>query len=94
MAAAPDGDGYWLTAAGGTVLAYGSAAWMGEVGGVGYCTVPVTLDAVPTPTGKGYWALAANGRVHAFGDALDHGSTASQGLRTATPPVDIAALPG
>ena len=93
IAVAPDGGGYWLTAAGGSILPYGSAGWHGEVAGVGYCTVPRSVRAVPTRTGAGYWVLAGNGRVHAFGDAPDHGSTAAAGVRTAGP-VDLAAVPG
>jgi hypothetical protein len=93
IAATPDGGGYWLTAAGGSVLPYGSAGWQGEVAGIGYCSVPTSVRAVPTRTGAGYWVLAGNGRVHAFGDAPDHGSTAAAGVRTAAP-VDIAAVPG
>ncbi len=89
---APDGGGYLLTAAGGSVLPYGNARWAGEVAGTGYCSVPTSVRAVPTRTGGGYWVLAGNGRVHAFGDAKDHGSTAAAGLRTAAP-VDIAAVP-
>ena len=93
IAVAPDGGGYLLTAAGGSVIPYGSARWAGEVAGIGYCSVPTSVRAVPTRTGGGYWVLAGNGRVHAFGDAKDHGSTAAAGLRTAAP-VDIAAVPG
>jgi hypothetical protein len=74
------------------VIPYGSARWAGEVAGIGYCSVPTSVRAVPTRTGGGYWVLAGNGRVHAFGDAEDHGSTAAAGLRTAAP-VDIAAVP-
>jgi hypothetical protein len=76
FAATPDGSGYWLATASGTILARGSAASYGDAGPL---TAPV-VDLRSTPTGQGYWITAADGTVVSRGDAQPLGSVPSAAL--------------
>jgi hypothetical protein len=80
MASTPDGQGYWLVEANGTVVAFGNAA-------AKYCTGGTCASAPATPGrgglivgiatnlgGKGYWLVAANGTVYALSGATTFGS--------------------
>jgi hypothetical protein len=67
------GVGYWMLETDGTVYAFGSAEYYGDVRGRLNGSVAVDLDA--TPSGSGYWILARDGVVYAFGDAVIHAPT-------------------
>ena len=85
----PDGLGYWLLQANGTVSAFGDAADLGYV----HPAAPA-VGLAPTPTGKGYWIADASGQVFAFGDAAAHGSLRPGRLPPGTRIVAIEAAPG
>jgi hypothetical protein len=87
MAAAPDGRGYWMVAGDGGVFSFGSAIFVGSLGGKPL-TAPVVSMAAG-PIGAGYWLASADGKVRAFGTARDFGSPA--GVRS--PVADLAARP-
>lgn len=89
MAAAPDGRGYWEVHSDGGVFAFGSARFLGSLGGTRLNRPVVGIAA--TTTGNGYWLAAADGGVFAFGDARFAGSLASVALRA--PVVGIARDP-
>jgi len=78
MAAAPNGQGYWLAGAGGAVFAYGDAKYLGSAAGVRLDAPIVAIAA--TPDGDGYWLVAADGGVFTFGDARYYGSPAVRGV--------------
>jgi hypothetical protein len=65
------GRGFWTLSAGGTVLAFGNVAKLGNA--------PTTRADDPyiaiasTPSGLGYWTVRVHGHVDAFGDAHDYG---------------------
>jgi hypothetical protein len=86
MAVAPDGKGYWLVAADGTVKAFGSAEFRGEMGG-SPLNKPIVGMAADAATG-GYWLVASDGGIFAF-DAPYDGSTG--GTRLNEPIVGMAA---
>ncbi|MCI2976132.1 MAG: hypothetical protein MP439_08660 [Ferrimicrobium sp.] len=73
IASTPDGNGYWLLEANGTVLSFGAAQFYGDVsksaaGGAKF------VGIVASPTGQGYTVLAADGATYGFGDAPSTGS--------------------
>jgi hypothetical protein len=79
MASTPDGGGYWLLLADGSVYAFGDAKWYGDLRGSAWHGGPVPPGApvvgiAATPDGKGYFVLAADGSVYAFGNAKYSGS--------------------
>ena len=69
MAVTPDGRGYWLVGANGSVYNLGDARWYGslasQVLGVGQRVIGMAA----TSNGKGYWLINASGAAIAFGDA-------------------------
>jgi hypothetical protein len=75
IAATPDGKGYWLVGADGSVEAYGDATNYGSMAGQPLNAPIVGIAA--TPDGKGYWLVGADGGVFSFGDAKFYGSTGS-----------------
>jgi hypothetical protein len=83
----PSGNGYWVLAGNGDVLAYGDAPALGGARGQ-----PV-VDLWATPTGQGYWVLLADGRVLTFGDARQHGDLTNLNLRWTTPAVGLLGMP-
>ncbi len=78
VAATPDGQGYWQSAADGQVLAFGDAPTYGSMSGLPLNHPIVGMDS--TPDGKGYWLVASDGGVFAFGDAPFYGSTGGMAL--------------
>ena len=78
MAATPDGRGYWQVASDGGVFAFGSAPFLGSMGGR-QIQAPV-VGMAPAPDGRGYWLVSFDGGVFAFGSAQYHGSTANIAL--------------
>jgi hypothetical protein len=87
MAPTPSGNGYWIAASGGGVLARGGAQDKGQISGL---TRPI-VGIAPTPSGNGYWTTGGDGGVFSFGDAEFFGSTGD--LRLNKPVVAMAATP-
>jgi hypothetical protein len=89
LAPTPDGLGYWLVSASGSVYTFGDARYFGSLS-PGALESPV-VRLVPTPDGAGYWLLGANGGVSGFGDArfFGPGTTPSP----SSPIVDMAPTP-
>ena len=73
MAAAPDGDGYWLVAADGGIFAFGDAGFYGSTG----ASTSTSRSSAwrPPPTASGYWLVASDGGIFTYGDARFFGST-------------------
>jgi uncharacterized protein YkwD len=86
VAATPDGNGYWVARANGSVTAHGDAANDGSMAGTPL-VAPIT-HVVATSDGKGYWLVASDGGIFSFGDARFFGSMG--GKRLNAPVVDLA----
>ena len=89
IAMTPDGGGYWIAKADGSVFSYGNARFHGAATNYGLAAPIVGIAA--TPDGGGYWLVAEDGGVFAFGNAPFHGSMG--GTRLAAPIVGMAAAP-
>jgi hypothetical protein len=89
MAATPEGGGYWLARADGSVSAHGDAVNYGSMAGTAL-NAPVS-HIVATPDGKGYWLVAGDGGIFSFGDATFYGSMGGKPLDA--PVVGIAPTP-
>ena len=76
IVAAPDGSGYWLADADGSVLAFGGAKLFGSIPTKALRASIVGMAA--TTDGQGYWLASSAGDVYAFGDALRLGSRQDQ----------------
>lgn len=89
MASTPDGNGYWLAAANGSVFAYGDA---GHYGGAQelHLQGPV-IGMATTVGGLGYWLVTMDGAAYSFGDARYYGSLAPG--KTRYPVVGFSATP-
>ena len=74
----PDGGGYWILLANGTVFNYGDAEYLGGTSGFGGINPTNTIFA--TADGGGYWLAAANGAVDSYGDAPNDGGMAAAHL--------------
>ena len=72
MASTPDGKGYWIAGADGSVRAFGDASDFGSAAGLPLAAPVVGI--VATPDGKGYWEVAADGGIFNYGDAGYYGS--------------------
>jgi len=87
MAGSPDGHGYWIATANGTVFAFGDAvSYPSALSPKGQA-----VAIVPSNVGVGYWLACSTGAVFAFGDARLHGSLSGHAL--STPIVAMAATP-
>ncbi len=73
MAAAADGDGYWLVASDGGIFSFGTAPFLGSTGGI-HLNEPV-VGMAATSDGGGYWLVATDGGIFTYGDAQFWGST-------------------
>jgi hypothetical protein len=75
----PDGKGYWILFANGTIANFGDAGDFGspagQFGGMNPATAIFT-----TSDGDGYWVASANGSVDNYGDAPNEGSMAGTRL--------------
>lgn len=78
MATTPDGRGYWLVDATGTVTTHGDATDL-PASSPGPLTGRV-VALVPTPDAKGYWIATTTGAVAAHGDATSYGSLVADGI--------------
>src|SRR4051794_30926383 len=90
MAATPDGNGYWLVASDGGIFSFGSARFLGSVGGLALQRPIVGMAA--TADGNGYWLVASDGGIFAYGNATFAGSAGAIPLRR--PITAMAAAPG
>ncbi|HUD08243.1 MAG TPA: hypothetical protein VMQ52_04145 [Candidatus Saccharimonadales bacterium] len=79
IAAMPDGKGYWLANANGTVFHFGDAVAYGSAD-LGLTSKVVGIAA--TPDGKGYWLVTDTGKVYPFGDAGFFGSISGPAIQT------------
>jgi len=87
MASSPDGHGYWIATASGTVFGFGDAvAYASALSPKGH-----VVAIVPSGVGVGYWLACSTGAVVAFGDASLRGSPNERAL--STPIVAMAATP-
>jgi hypothetical protein len=75
MALTPDGRGWWVAGADGSVATGGSATSYGSVASLALSQPIVGIAA--TPSGRGYWLAASDGGIFSFGDAAFFGSTGS-----------------
>lgn len=89
IASTPDGQGYLLAAANGSVYGYGDAENYGGAEALGL-SGPVVGMAL-TLGGEGYWLVTASGSVYSFGDAGYFGSLDAGATRY--PIVGFAATP-
>jgi hypothetical protein len=81
--------GYLMAAADGGIFNFGSAPFLGSMGGT-HLNQPIVATA-STPDGGGYWLVAADGGIFSFGDAKFSGSTGGTHLNR--PIVGMAATP-
>jgi hypothetical protein len=86
VATDPDGSGYWLAGANGSVRA-SSASYLGSIEALFLSKRTVAIAI--TPTGDGYWLSTSKGRIYRFGDAVARGGTQDRSVRI----VDMAATP-
>ena len=82
-------QGIVLSARDGGVFNYGTAPFVGSMGGR-HLNAPV-VGMAATPDGDGYWLVASDGGVFNFGDAHFYGSMGGRQLNA--PVVGIAATP-
>jgi len=83
MASTPNGQGYWVFGANGSVTGYGNAAQYGNM--VGRPMSPPVAYGAATTNGHGYWLFSSSGGVFAFGSAPFLGSLQSVGAVSSTP---------
>jgi SpoIID/LytB domain protein len=89
LSAPVSGSGYWVTAANGAVLPFGSATSYGSM--AGHPLNQPIVGMASTPDGKGYWLVASDGGVFSFGDAAFYGSMGGHPLNK--PIVGMASTP-
>lgn len=81
MAHTPDGGGYWLAQADGSVQVFGDAYSYGSLTELGVAPTASIVAMAATTDGRGYWLVGADGGVFAFGDASFMGSLPSLGVK-------------
>jgi hypothetical protein len=86
---AASSQGIVLSAGDGGVFSYGTAPFVGSMGGR-HLNAPV-VGVATTPDGDGYWLVSSDGGVFTFGDARFYGSMGGQHLNA--PVVGIASTP-
>ena len=92
MAAAPDGDGYWLVASDGGVFPFGPGAhYYGSTGAIRLNKPIVGIAAAPD--GNGYWLVASDGGVFPFGPGA-HFDGSAGGKDLAQPVIGIVPTDG
>jgi hypothetical protein len=88
IASTPDGKGYFVATANGTVSASGDARFRGDLPQE-HVTRSNIVSIVATEDGGGYWLVGADGEVYSFGDAPFYGS-----LLTLPKPVYVSDIVG
>jgi hypothetical protein len=86
---AASSQGFEAAAADGGVFNFGTARYLGSMGGRPLNRPVVGIAA--TPDGGGYWEVASDGGIFSFGNATFHGSMGGRPLNR--PVVGIAATP-
>ncbi len=81
--------GYWEVASDGGIFSFGTATFLGSMGGKSLNAPIVGMAA--TPTGGGYWEVASDGGIFSFGNAHFYGSMGGKPLNA--PIVGMAATP-
>jgi hypothetical protein len=81
--------GYLMAAADGGIFNFGSAPFLGSMGGA-HLNQPIVATA-STPDAGGYWLVAADGGIFSFGNAKFFGSTGARRLNQ--PIVGMASTP-
>ena len=76
----PDGGGYWILDANGTVFAYGDATNLGSLPGGAAGGLDPASAIFTTSDGAGYWVVTALGKVYDFGDAPSDGDMSTTHL--------------
>ncbi len=89
IAPTSDAGGYWVTAADGSLFAFGDATFDGSMGAQPLNQPIVGMAA--TGDSRGYWMVAADGGIFSFGDASFDGSMGAHPLNQ--PIVGMAATP-
>ncbi len=92
----PNGLGYWLVSADGSVYSFGSAKFYGslEPAQVRHLAGPI-VGIASAHDGGGYWLVSSRGDVYSFGGARFFGPSASLRPRIGVGPiVGIVATPG
>ena len=82
-------SGYWEVASDGGIFSFGTAAFVGSMGGQ-HLNAPI-VGMAATPDGAGYWEVASDGGIFSFGTAAFVGSMGGQHLNA--PIVGMAAAP-
>src|SRR5205085_2166654 len=72
LSTTPTGHGYWIFTTRGRVLAFGDAAFHGDMSAI-RLNAPV-VDSRPTPSGQGYYMVAEDGGVFDFSNRPFSGS--------------------
>jgi hypothetical protein len=85
MAARPQGDGYWMTAADGGLFTFGRAGFHGS--GASQPRSAPTVAMAASTSGRGYALLLSDGSVLPFGDVPYLGGAAG---RISGPAVGLA----
>jgi hypothetical protein len=88
LASTPDGEGYWLASADGSVTGVGVTSY-GSMAGTVLNAPIIAISA--TPSGHGYWLLGRDGGIFSFGDAAFRGSMGA--VRLNDPVIDLAPTP-
>jgi hypothetical protein len=76
MAARPQNDGYWMTAADGGLFTFGRAPFLGSGASPPRSSPCVAINA--STTGRGYALLLADGSVLPYGDVPKLGGAAGR----------------
>jgi hypothetical protein len=98
MAVTPNGEGYWLAEANGTIIPVGNAADFNltkcKTSGKSCHGLLGHIVAISTiATGKGLLLVNSNGRVFAFGSAAFLGDIYTRKAKLPAPVVGLSALP-
>ena len=96
MAPTPDGGGYWVLGANGTVYDFGDAPPVGVAAGspgLADLSSPMT-GLIPDFTGQGFDAVNGSGQAFAYGDAPYFGDVTTAVPGYSGHAVGIAVTPG
>ncbi|MCL5886473.1 MAG: CHAP domain-containing protein, partial [Actinobacteria bacterium] len=95
MAITPDGNGYYLVGANGSIYTFGNAVYYGSLGAytIGSAQVPAPIVGMAiTPDGNGYYLVGANGSIYTFGNAVYYGSLGAYTIGSAQVPAPIVGM--
>jgi len=69
----PDGGGYWILFANGSLCSYGDAAYYGGLASGEAPSIDPATSVFTDDGSHGYWIATANGAVYPFGQAPNDG---------------------